>query len=205
MLHRMSRAERNKPQRTRCSKCRKIVPSYDTVNLGSIESGYRKLCGQCFNAESAKLGGLDRFEHHDFQPVRIVDCEGQAHEFYFRTRLFLPGVALDAFELRDGEPAGYQFQIIGDPEEELLALFGRLIEKIRRALSIRHLKRGSVGLQIADQVVRGRIEWDQDEDGRVPLLVIDGRGITWDQFGHMLMTFEGWQFKLEIRDNSEEP
>jgi hypothetical protein len=54
-------------------------------------------------------------------------------------------------------------------------------------------------------VVRGRIEWDQDEDGRVPLLVIDGRGITWDQFGRMLMTFEGWQFKLEILDNSEEP
>jgi hypothetical protein len=146
MLHRMSRAERNRTQRTRCSKCRKIVPSYDTSNLGSIESGYRKLCGQCFNAESAKLGGLDRFEHLDFQPVRILDCEGQAHEFYFRTRLFLPGVALDAFELRDGEPAGYQFQIIGDPEEELVALFGKLIEKIRRALSIKHLKRGSVGL-----------------------------------------------------------
>jgi hypothetical protein len=41
-------------------------------------------------------------------------------------------------------------------------------------------------------------------DGRVPLLVIDGREITWEEFGRMLMTFEGWQFKLEIRDMSEE-
>ena len=114
------------------------------------------------------------------------------------------GVALNAFELRDGEPAGYQFQIVGDPEEDLLALFGRLVEKIRRALSIKHPKPGSLGLQVAGQVVRGRIEWDQGEEGRVPLLVIDGREITWDRFGHMLMTFEGWQFKLQILDNSEE-
>ncbi|MGB7758714.1 MAG: hypothetical protein WBL61_02740 [Bryobacteraceae bacterium] len=200
----MSRTVRKKTPRTRCSNCRKFVPNYDIINLGSIEKGYRILCGQCFNAESAKLGGLDKFEHLNFEPIRIVDCERQAHDFHFRTHLFLPGVALNAFELRDGEPAGYQFQIIGDPEEDLLALFGRLVEKIRRALSIKHLKPGSLGLQVAGQVVRGRIEWDQGEEGRVPLLVIDGRGITWDHFGHMLMTFEGWQFKLEILDKSEE-
>jgi len=201
----MSRTDRKKTEGTRCSNCRRIVPNYDIINLGSIESGYRILCGQCFNAESANLGGLNKFEHLNFEPFRIVDREGQAHEFHFRTRLFLPGVALNAFELRDGEPAGYQFQIIGDPEEDLLALLGRLVEKIRRALSIRHLMQGSLGLQVADKVVRGRIEWDQNGDGRVPLLVIDGREISWDHFGHMLMTFEGWQFKLEILDNSEEP
>jgi hypothetical protein len=199
------RSARKKTEGTRCSNCRRIAPNYDIINLGSIESGYRILCGQCFNAESAKLGGLDKFEHLNFEPVRMVDCEGQAHDFHFRTHLFLPGVALNAFELRDGEPAGYQFQIIGDPEEDLLALFGRLVGKIRRALSIKHLQDGNFGLQVADQVVRGRIQWDQEEDGRVPLLLIDGREITWDQFGHMLMTFEGWQFKLEIFDKSEEP
>jgi len=110
------RSDHKKTEGTRCSNCRRIAPNYDIINLGSIESGYRILCGQCFNAESAKLGGLDKFEHLNFEPVRMVDCEGQAHDFHFRTHLFLPGVALNAFELRDGEPAGYQFQIIGDPE-----------------------------------------------------------------------------------------
>jgi len=38
----------------------------------------------------------------------------------------------------------------------------------------------------------------------VPPIVVDGREITWDRFGRMPMTFEGWQFKLEIRDQSEE-
>jgi hypothetical protein len=48
------------------------------------------------------------------------------------------------------------------------------------------------------------IEWDDAHDGRVPLVVVDGREITWEEFGRMLMAFEGWQFKLEIRDMSEE-
>ena len=34
-------------------------------------------------------------------------------------------------------------------------------------------------------------------------LDVDGREISWDDFGRMLMTFEGWQLKMEIRDNSE--
>jgi hypothetical protein len=54
-------------------------------------------------------------------------------------------------------------------------------------------------------VVRGKIEWDESIDHeQVPVLVIDGRQISWNEFGRMLMSFEGWQFKLEIRDKSED-
>ena len=154
---------------------------------------------------SGQIAGLEGFEHAKFEPVGLADCTGQLHEFYFRTNLCPTGVALDAFELRNGEPAGYYFQIIGDPEDDLLVLLGRLIEKMRRALSVQHLKDGDYGLQIADDgVVRARIEWDDAQDGRLPLLVIDGREIDWDQFGRMLMSYEGWQFKLTLADKSEE-
>jgi hypothetical protein len=37
---------------------------------------------------------------------------------------------------------GYHFQIIGKSEEHLLVLLGRLVEKMRRAQSIKHLKVG---------------------------------------------------------------
>ena len=200
----MKQGEFTQEHEVRCSACGQIAPSYDIINYGSIERGYRELCSQCFNQEVAKLGGLDDFEHSNFTPVGLADCTGEVHEFHFRTRLFGPGVALDAFELRDGHPAGYQFQIISDPEDDLLMLLGRLIEKIRRALSTKHLKNGDLGLQIADRVVRGRIEWDDAHDDRVPMLVIDGREVSWVEFGQMLMSFEGWQFQLNIHDKSEE-
>ena len=190
---------------TRCDSCARMTPSYNIVNYGSIEGKYRHLCSQCFNKEVAETAGLTGFENAKFEPVGLVDSTGEVREFHFRTRLFGTGVALDAFELCGGHPAGYKFQIIGDLEEDLLVLLGRLIEKMRRALSTKHLTDGEHGLQIAEQrVVRGRIEWDDAIDGRVPLLVIDGREIGWDEFGRMLMSFEGWQFKLSIADKSEE-
>lgn len=136
----------------------------------------------------------------------MTDVRGDTHEFHFCTHLLGTGVSLEAFERRDGHPAGYQFQVIGDPEDDLLRLLGRLLEKMRRALSVTHIEDGELGLQIAEPQtrVRGLIECDEACEGRVPLLVIDGREITWEEFGRLLMTFEGWQFNLEIRDRSEE-
>ena len=134
----------------------------------------------------------------------MTDCAGEAHEFHFRTRLLGSMVALDAFELKRGEPAGYQFQILGDPDDDLLSLLGRLVERMRRSLSVKHLAQSEHGLQIAGQTVRARIESDQTTDERMPLLVIDGRDVSWEEFGRMLMTFEGGQFRLEIGDRSDE-
>jgi len=188
---------------SRCVNCGQVVPDYDIIDYGSTETGYREICTRCFNTEVATADGLD-FEHIEFDPVEVADCTGKSHTFHFRTRLFGPGVSVDAFELRKGCPAGYHFQVIGDPQDDLLVLLGRLVEKIRRALSVEHVKNGEHGLEIADRVVRGWIEWDEAQDGRVPLLVIDGREIAWHELGRMMMTFEGWQFKLEIRDRSEE-
>ena len=201
----MDSAKSGQDQQIRCSSCGQITPSYEIVNYGSVEHGYREICLQCLNTEMAKAAGLEGFEHVKFEPVGLTDCTGEVHEFHFRTNLFGTGVALDAFELRDGLPSGYQFQIIGNPEDDLLVLLGQLIQKMRRGLSTKHLTDGQYGLQIADhRVVRGMIEWDDAHDGRVPLLIIDGREITWDELGRMLMSFEGWQFKLTLGDKSEE-
>ena len=188
-----------------CDGCRQAAPSYDIVHCGSIERGYRRLCSRCYNSEAAKAAGLEGFEHAKFEPVGLTDCAGEVHEFHFRTHLFGPGVALDAFEVREGSPAGYHFQIIGDPADDLLVLLGRLIAKIRRTLSVKHLMDGESGWQIGDnRVVQGIVESDRDYDGRAPLLIIDGREVDWDEFGRMLMSFEGWQFKLSLADKSEE-
>jgi hypothetical protein len=35
-------------------------------------------------------------------------------------------------------------------------------------------------------------------------LVIDGRRVEWNDFGATLMAFEGWQFRLELLDPSDE-
>jgi hypothetical protein len=191
-----------------CEACGKPLTPYRSVNYGSRSGTYRRLCLGCCNTEFAREAGLD-FQHADFQPIRLADADGAEHEFHFGIRLLGDRVALDAHEMRDGEPGGYEFQVMSfDPEGEPLELFGRLLEKMRRELARRHLERSAeFGIGITeDQVVRARVSCDlYREDGdRLPLLVIDGREISWEEFGRMLMTFEGWQFKLEIYDKSEE-
>jgi hypothetical protein len=62
--------------------------------------------------------------------------------------------------------------------------------------------------QISEEdVVRARISSDLENEenyGHPPLIVIDGKEITWEDFGRMLMTYEGFNFKLEIFDRSDE-
>ncbi len=188
-----------------CDACRQQAADHDVVNYGSMEAGYQRLCGRCFNEAAASRLGLPDFDHVDFEPVRLVDARGVEHEFHFRTQLLGPGVAIDAFELREGSPAGFSFQVIGDPDDEPLVLLGQLIEKMRRVLALTHLEDTEYGPQVNDRLtLRGTVSSDPEEDLRVPMLIIDGREITWDQFGRMVAAFEGWQFKLEFRDRSEE-
>ena len=190
-------------RQVQCEGCGESTPDYDIVSYGTTGQGYRDLCSRCFNAEVAKHTGHEGFASIRFEPIGMVDRAGEKHEFHFQTRLLGNVVALDAFELQDGSPAGYRFQAVGQTGDDVFVLLGRLIEKMRRALSTQHLTDGEYGLQIADRTVRGRIEWDDSAAERTPLIVVDGQEISWEDFGRMLMTFEGWQFKLEISDPSE--
>lgn len=201
----MPRATTKRTPRTRCQSCRRLAPEYDIIHSLS-EEGSRDLCTRCLNTEIAAREGI-AFEHPQFEPVQMADADGKPHTFHFSTHLFGPGVALEAFEVRAGYRAGYRFEVIGKPHADLMALLGKLLAKMRRGLAIKHLEDSEYGLQIADQTVRGTIQmsdrtdpWDEAE----PVAVIDGREISWRLLGQMLLTFEGFQFKIEIRDLSEE-
>jgi len=83
-------------------------------------------------------------------------------------------------------------------------LFKVLYDSIRRALAVRHVERGELGWQItgAHRHV-GRICWDPDHGGELPLVVVDGRPYTWDEVGRMLMSFEGFTLRAQIEDSIE--
>jgi hypothetical protein len=185
-------------------ECGRDAPELDVINLAPVELGDQRICARCFNMSVAEADGLDDSQHVDFSPVEVAGREGEVHRFHVRVRGLGGRVALDAIELRGEEPDGCFFQSIGGAEEDLMAPLGQLIERIRRALALRHVVMGKLGWSIADMVVRARVAWDRADDGRAPLLVIDGREFTWEGFGRMMMTLEGWLFKLEIHDKSEE-
>src|SRR5882757_6456611 len=61
-------------------------------------------------------------------------------------------------------------------------------------------RRGGLGWTLAGEDVSGRLEWDPD--GGPYRVVIDGRSLSWEEFGLTLGSFEGWRFRLVIEDRS---
>jgi hypothetical protein len=153
----------------------------------------------------AKVSGVEGFDNSRLQPIQIADCTGEVHQFHFVSRLLGNMVTLDAFEVQDGDRAGYEFQILGEPDEDMFTLLGRLIVRIRKMLSIKHIndKGDGHGFQIIDLMVRGQIGSDHSGHERIPTVIVDGHEIPWDDFGYMVSSFEGWQFKLEFIDRSD--
>ena len=141
--------------------------------------------------ESGKRDDPDK----DF-PIRqaFTDCSGQDRYFgisYFRASL---GFGVQAEEEgKDGQ--GFYFREF-DATSPYLAL-GRLRGRIEKALATRHIEQREPGdFQATHRTVRGRISYSNGEVA----FVIDGQLLTLRQFGKMVETFEGFEFRLDIGD-----
>jgi hypothetical protein len=79
---------------------------------------------------------------------------------------------------------GYEFELHGHALDDPLEGFQELLGKMHRALARRHLvyEKGSRYISV-DNIVRGRIAWDDQSSGSIPRLVIDGKPVTWHEFG----------------------
>ena len=117
--------------------------------------------------------------------------------------LFGDQLSLEALER--GPDEGYEFSVIADAEQDLFVTFQTLFARIRRELGRRHIEPEGKGYRITQaDVVRGQITDDPDSFEQMPLLIIDGKPITWEALGRMVAPNAGFRFKLEIFDRSEE-
>lgn len=135
------------------------------------------------------------------RPFSVEDCQGIEHHFDLGMSSRGKSMFMRALEIRDGRPAGYEFSAAADIDEDPLELLRKLYEHMRRELGRKYLTANADLPQIGDQnMVRGTIGWDREKGSDVPLLVVDGRNVTWEEMGRMVMTYEGFAFKLEIFD-----
>jgi hypothetical protein len=185
--------------KTRCGACGKQLESGETIDV----AGQGPRCYSCFNQETADRLGID-FDEPQFQPIVLEDADGRPHTFRFRSMLVPTGHEMEALETIDDPHEGYRFAILGDFETDPWELFRRLYAKMRAEIATRHVERTELGWQLTpDQRLVGRIEWDPNSDARLPLVVIDGKPFTWEQVGHMLMTFEGFTLEAWVKDTIE--
>ena len=166
-----------------CSACGANVSSYDGVSVGYKE-GTKFMCSKCYNESIAEYLGLD-YEHVSFDPLTLEDLDGVPHTFQFHPHIFSDQLSLEALET--GPAEGYEFSVIAEAEQDLFVTFQTLFERIRRELGRRHIEPEGSGYRITQEdVVRGQITDDPDSVEQMPLLIIDGKPVTWDALGRML-------------------
>lgn len=124
----------------------------------------------------------------------FTDYAGQTRNFvisYFPASL---GFGVQAEEEgKNGE--GFFFREF-DATSPYLAL-GRLRGRIRETLATRHIEQREPGdFQATHRTVRGRISYSSGEVA----FVIDGQLLTLQQFGKMVETYEGFEFRLDIAE-----
>lgn len=154
-----------------------------------------KLNGRFFPYEQ------DREENNperDF-PIKekVRDFSGKEREFTITYHDVGLGFVVHADEKVKGA-GGYFFRAF-DSNTPYRAL-GKIRDKIRKALSTRHLLKEQGRYYPAHDTLKGRLTC---MDGKL-FFVVDGIPLTLQQFGKMAEMHEGWEFSFRFVDSTED-
>lgn len=156
------------------------------------------LCDRCFDARIAASSGYPRLPEPP-APESIVGPDGRRHQIAYRVWRSPGGIAVEAEE-GDRSSDGYFVQVVGPHDADV----ARLVERVKTAIRRRigrldlELSPSSDHWIIAGDDLTGRLVWR--EDGEPYGVVVDGRHLSWEEFGRALEPFEGWEFRLSFDD-----
>jgi hypothetical protein len=135
----------------------------------------------------------------------IKDRWNNKYHFKISTFPVPSGLLSEAVEVMDAKPTHepYIFTILSgfdaDVEYAELMLKAKLIKGINK----HYLKKENGKLSIGDdRELAGRIEFD--ETGSEKVFIIDGKAISIEQFIDMIQPYQGWSFKFQVYDPTDE-
>lgn len=156
------------------------------------------LCDRCFDRRISASTGYPRLPEPP-SPETVPGPGGRTHRFRYRLWRAPTGVVAEAEELGREPDDGYHAKVLGSHEADV----GRLMTRLRAQL-VR--KVGRLDLEdrpgwhpiIAGDELTGRLVWS--EHGEPYDVVVDGRRLSWAEFGRALEPFEGWEFRLTFEE-----
>ncbi|MCD8510410.1 MAG: hypothetical protein LRY73_11470 [Bacillus sp. (in: Bacteria)] len=182
-----------------CDVCKKVEGKITISGEGERHT----YCFDCHNEQMADELGVSL----ETQPkaLSVTDFQGVRRDFAIIQHLDPIGISMEAEEHIE---FGYQFAVHGELDCNQNELFQQLVDKVKHGVRKAYLKKGvfpngqPMEYIKGDEVV-GRI--DYDEAGyATPMVVIDGKPYTWEQFGRLVSSYEGFQFKLKMYDSTDE-
>lgn len=193
-------------KKEKCAWCNKKAPSHNAILIHG-ETKNLRVCLHCYNREISKVAGIE-YDPVQLHPIVLKDRDDINHEFHFSLRLMGDTQVLTALEMREDRPEGYEFTMTGDTQDGIFPLFSILYTKMLSALGRKHIFNDPDTGQwriTEENRLYGQIASSGESTGSdgTPVMIIDGKKISWNDLGRMLMTYEGSNFKLQIMDDSD--
>jgi len=139
----------------------------------------------------------------------ITDKWGNEKHFKIATFEVPSGLLSEAFEVIksniDDEPR--VFHILSNFDSDIEKAELQLKEKIKKGINKRYLDYKDGDISILDGLeVAGRILWDDNLDNSNfdYFFQVDGKKITIEKFIELLKGVEGWNFKFQIIDTTDD-
>jgi hypothetical protein len=185
----------------KCDRCGKS--SWGMVIIRDSSGWERHLCRDCHNEVMADAIGVENYT--DFiKTYQVQDITGNLHVFEINKEIFALGIKWIANEIKDGEVEGYQFGVYAALDDDPIECLQKLYRKINKGLSKIYVKQeevhGHTSYSLPHDKIVGRIEWDDNYNGEIPKIIIDGKTYSWHEVGKMLMSYEGWNLMIKISE-----
>ena len=179
-----------------CIICGK--PSFITLSSGEEESDY---CLDCYNE---LLTNAYETNYDQFSPIsfNFQDNEGILREFEI-SKMILPVIVKWIAEEVEGN---YKFELMADLDDDDQYVISKLKEKIIKGVNSKSLETKTFNgcdMLFLNQKGVVNIEYDENTDD-LPRFIIDGEVFTLEEFGRLLMTYEGYVLKYKIIEDSED-
>lgn len=161
-------------------------------------------CDRCADRRISPAMGLPLLPDPP-TPLVLTGPDRRRHTLVFRIWRAPTGICVELHETRRGGREGYQFAVLGAHDANVAELIDRVLEHARTEIGRCYLRRDRSlgGWQLGDDdQVAGRISYNPN--GGPPRVVIDGRELSWDEFGDALSSYEGWRFRLVIDERCDD-
>ncbi len=137
-------------------------------------------------------------------PEVFTGPDGRPHPMTFRVWRCPTGILAEARESDSSGRGGYHVEVLSGHDTDVDTLVRTLRGKIAEQIGRLYLERAQDGREwtLSGDTVAGRLTYVGDSPPYD--VVVDGRTLSWEEFGRALGPFEGWQFQLTLGDRVDE-